>query len=194
VQLLSYPRLLGYTFNPLSAYFCHTADGSLALIIYEVRNTFGDIHAYVLPVQPGEHSDAGIRQEQDKLFYVSPFIEMPMRYHFRVSPPGPTVKLRILETDAEGPMLAATFSGKRCALTSAALLKSFFALPMVTFKIMAAIHWEALRLSIKGARMVPRPAAKNTILAGAHSNDYSRGATPSAGGTTPASHKGAVLR
>ncbi|MDB5617424.1 DUF1365 domain-containing protein [Tardiphaga sp.] len=158
VLLLSYPRLLGYTFNPLSAYFCHTKDGTLALTIYEVRNTFGDIHAYVLPVRPGEHSDAGIRQAQDKLFYVSPFIEMKMRYHFRVSPPGQTVKLRILETDAEGPLLAATFNGKRRALTTAALLKSFCALPMVTLKIMAAIHWEALRLWIKGARLVPRPA------------------------------------
>ncbi|MDB5654352.1 MAG: hypothetical protein JWQ94_1965, partial [Tardiphaga sp.] len=151
------PRLLGYTFNPLSAYFCSTRDGTLALIIYEVRNTFGDIHAYVLPVRPGEHSAAGIRQQQDKLFYVSPFLEMPMRYHFRVSPPGPTVKLRILETDAEGPMLAATFHGTRRALTTPALLRAFFALPMVTFKIMAAIHWEALRLWIKGARLVPRP-------------------------------------
>src|SRR6202161_1454886 len=85
VKLLCYPRLLGYTFNPLSVYFCYRADSGLALMIYEVRNTFGDIHSYVLPVQPGETSGAGIRQQQDKLFYVSPFIEMMMRYHFRVS-------------------------------------------------------------------------------------------------------------
>jgi len=194
VWLLSYPRLLGYTFNPLSAYFCHTKDGTLALIIYEVRNTFGDIHAYVLPVQPGEHTEAGIRQEQDKLFYVSPFLEMPMRYHFRVSPPGPGIKLRILETDAEGPILAATFNGKRRALTSGALLKSFFGLPLVTFKIMAAIHWEALRLWIKGARLVPRPAAeKNTGLASPRSNDYSK-LMLEARARDSATHNGAVLR
>jgi len=78
-------------------------------MIYEVRNTFGEIHAYVLPVQPGEISQAGVRQEQDKLFYVSPFIGMAMRYRFRVSPPGARVTLRILETDREGPLLAATF-------------------------------------------------------------------------------------
>ena len=95
------------------------------MIIYEVRNTFGDIHAYVLPVQPDEISAAGIRQRQDKLFYVSPFIEMAMRYHFRVSPPGQRVKLRILETDREGPLLSATFSGRRRSLTTAALLRSF---------------------------------------------------------------------
>ncbi|MDB5547009.1 MAG: hypothetical protein JWP21_456 [Tardiphaga sp.] len=159
VLLLCYPRLLGYTFNPLSAYFCYRADGELALMIYEVRNTFGDIHAYVLPVRPGEVSAAGLRQEQDKLFYVSPFIDMAMRYHFRVSPPGDHVKLRILETDTEGPLLAATFSGDRRALNGPMLAAMFAALPMVTFKIMAAIHWEALRLWIKGARFVPRPAA-----------------------------------
>ena len=156
VLLLCYPRLLGYTFNPLSVYFCYRADGELALLIYEVRNTFGDIHPYVLPVQSGEISDAGVRQQQDKLFYVSPFIEMAMRYHFRVSPPGERVQLRILETDREGPLLAATFNGRRRASTPRQLLRAFFALPLVTLKIVAAIHWEALRLWLKGARLVPR--------------------------------------
>ncbi|CAN5271535.1 DUF1365 domain-containing protein [soil metagenome] len=162
VQLLCYPRLLGYTFNPLSVYFCTRADGKLAMLIYEVRNTFGDIHSYALPVAPGEISAAGIRQEQDKLFYVSPFLDMAMRYHFRVTPPGGCVKLRILESDTEGPILAATFNGKRQRLTSAALARTFVALPLVTFKIMAAIHWEALRLWLKGARIVARPTAKDS--------------------------------
>jgi DUF1365 family protein len=159
VLLLCYPRLFGFTFNPLSVYFSYRADGELALIIYEVRNTFGDIHAYVLPVQPGEISDAGIRQQQEKLFYVSPFIAMAMRYHFRVSPPGARIRLRILETDREGPLLAATFNGRRESLNTAALLRAFFALPLVTLKIVAAIHWEALRLWLKGARPAPRPHA-----------------------------------
>lgn len=72
VMLLCYPRLLGYGFNPLSVYFCYRAGGELALVIYEVRNTFGDIHPYVLPVVSGEMSAAGLRQQQDKQFYVSP--------------------------------------------------------------------------------------------------------------------------
>jgi DUF1365 family protein len=76
VLLLCYPRLFGYTFNPLSVYFCYDAAGQPALLIYEVRNTFGDIHAYALPVKGDEISPAGIRQEQDKRFYVSPFVEM----------------------------------------------------------------------------------------------------------------------
>ncbi len=155
VLLLCYPRLFGYTFNPLSVYFCSAADGRLELMIYEVRNTFGDIHSYVLPVKERECSAAGLRQQQDKIFYVSPFIGMAMRYHFRVTPPDDCVKLRILQTDTEGPVLSATFSGRRAALTSHALLRAFFALPMVTFKIIAAIHWEALRLWLKGARFIP---------------------------------------
>jgi DUF1365 family protein len=198
VLLLCYPRLFGYTFNPLSAYFAYCADGELALVIYEVRNTFGDIHSYVLPVKPGELSDAGLRQAQDKLFYVSPFIEMAMRYHFRVSPPGHTVKLRILETDREGPLLAATFCGRRRALTTMALLRSLFSLPLVTFKIVAAIHWEALRLWLKGARLLPRPnaAPANTALnslASGGRNDYTAPAL-SAAGRKPGSQNSALVQ
>ena len=173
VLLLCYPRLLGYTFNPLSVYFCYRADGQLALLIYEVRNNLGDIHPYVLPVTSGEISDAGLRQQQDKLFYVSPFIEMAMRYHFRVRPPGERVQLRILETGREGPVLAATFNGRYRPLTTKELLRVFLAMPLVTMKIMAAIHWEALRLWLKGARLVPpKDAARNTGLATGKSNDY----------------------
>jgi len=173
VLLLCYPRLLGYTFNPLSVYFCYRAGGELALIIYEVRNTFGEIHPYVLPVQPAEVSAAGVRQSQDKLFYVSPFIEMAMRYHFRVMQPREHVKLRILATDRSGPLLAATFNGCRRALNNVELLRAFFGLPLVTLKIVAAIHWEALRLWFKGARLVPRQnAAIDPRLAAAKSSDY----------------------
>lgn len=161
ILLLCYPRLFGYTFNPLSVYFCYDKSGELTLVIYEVRNTFGAIHSYVLPVSADQRSAAGIRQEQDKLFYVSPFVEMQMRYHFRVAPPDDEVKLRILETDSDGPLLSATFHGKRRALTMRSLLGSLFALPLVTFKIVAAIHWEALRLWLKGATLVPEAAAKS---------------------------------
>jgi len=173
VLLLCYPRLLGYTFNPLSVYFCYRADGELALLIYEVRNTLGGIHPYVLPVTSRDISDAGVRQQQDKLFYVSPFLEMAMRYHFRVLPPGERVQLRILETGREGPALAATFNGRHRSLNTNELLRAFFGLPLVTMKIMAAIHWEALRLWLKGVRLVPqKDAARNTGLATGKHNDY----------------------
>jgi uncharacterized protein len=173
VLLLCYPRLLGYTFNPLSVYFCYQAGGQLALIIYEVRNTFGDIHAYALPVKDGDISPAGIRQDQAKRFYVSPFIEMEMRYHFRLVAPKERVKLRILGTDSGGPLLSATFNGRRRELTTKELLRSFFSLPAVTIKIMAAIHWEALRLWLKGVRLVPRRTDKiDGSLAADGRHDY----------------------
>jgi DUF1365 family protein len=194
---LCHPRLLGFTFNPLSVYFCYSKAGELALLIYEVRNTFDDIHASVLAVKPGEISDAGIRQSQAKLSYVSPFVEMAMRYHFRVSPPGERVKLRILETDREGPLLSATFNGRRRALTTLAL-RSFFALPLVTLKIVAAIHWEALRLWLKGARLVPRPNAApanaaNTVLASGERHDYTAEAL-SAAGRKPGARESALVQ
>lgn len=169
VLLLCYPRLLGYTFNPLSVYFGYRAGGELALVIYEVRNTLGDIHSYVLPVKQGEISAAGVRQSQEKMFYVSPFIAMAMRYHFRVLPPAERVQLRILETDHDGPLLAATFNGRRRALNTITLLRTAFALPLVPFKIIAAIHWEALRLWLKGARLVPR---QNAAFTAAKGNDH----------------------
>jgi hypothetical protein len=181
VLLLCYPRLLGYTFNPLSVYFCYAADGALALIIYEVRNTFGEMRSYVLPVGPGEFTAAGVRQEQDKLFYVSPFVEMATRYRFRISPPDEEVRLRILEVDAGGPLLAATFSGRRRSLTTRTLLHAFVTLPLVTLKIISAIHWEALRLWLKGVRLVPRTASSpdsatakdhNTSLASGKNRAY----------------------
>jgi DUF1365 family protein len=186
ILLLCYPRLLGYTFNPLSVYFCYRVDGGLALLIYEVRNTFGEVHPYVLPVHAGDVSAAGVRQQQDKLFYVSPFVGMAMRYRFRIAPPGDEVKLRILETDREGPLLAATFIGRHRALTTGALLRAFVALPLMTVKIITAIHWEALRLWLKGARLVARPDAAtanaNSGLANDESSAYISSALPDRGG------------
>jgi DUF1365 family protein len=159
ILLLCYPRLLGYSFNPLSIYFCYRASGELALLIYEVRNTFGEIHPYVLQVDEGHGGDAVIRQSQAKQFYVSPFMQMAMRYHFRLTSPGAQVMVKILERDESGLVLAAAFSGQRDALTSRTLLRAFLTLPLLTFKVTAAIHWEALRLWLKGVRLVPRSRA-----------------------------------
>jgi hypothetical protein len=161
--LLCYPRLLGYVFNPLSVYFVYGAEGALQAVIYEVRNTFGEMHTYVAPIQPGELDEAGVRQARDKLFYVSPFIDMPMRYHFRLRPPQADVAVRILETDAEGPLLAATFHGRQRDLTSWTVLTSCLALPFMTFKVYAGIHWEALRLWLKGIRLKTYASAPGPV-------------------------------
>jgi DUF1365 family protein len=104
-------------------------------------------------------------------------VEMATRYRFRISPPGEGVRLRILEVDAEGPLLAATFSGRRRALSTRALLRAFVTLPFLTLKIVGAIHWEALRLWLKGVKLVPRPdsasaKANNTSLASGKNRAY----------------------
>jgi DUF1365 family protein len=156
IFLLCYPRLFGYAFNPLSIYFCYRASGELALLIYEVRNTFGEQHSYVLQVESGGGRRDVIRQRQAKQFYVSPFLEMGLSYHFRISPPGEQVKVSIIETDQNGPVLAAAFCGLRRSLTSRALLSAFLMSPLFTFKVVAAIHWEALRLWMKRVPLVPR--------------------------------------
>jgi DUF1365 family protein len=155
--LLCYPRMLGFAFNPISVYFIHDRAGDLVALIYEVRNTFGEMHTYVAPVEPGQLTAAGVRQERDKLFYVSPFMAMPMRYRFRVLPPGERVNVRILETDEEGPILAATFTGARRALTSWEVVKSCVRLPFMTLKVVAGIHWEAAKLWFKGVEFYERP-------------------------------------
>jgi DUF1365 family protein len=157
VLLLCYPRILGFVFNPLSIYYCYDADGEMAALVYEVRNTFGESHSYVAPLRAlAPHGR--IRQQRDKLFYVSPFLDMTMRYRFRLLPPGERLTVRILETDETGPILAATFSGHRSAVTTRNLLSAFFRIPVLTFKIVAAIHWEAMRLYVKGLRPRRRPA------------------------------------
>ena len=156
VLLLCYPRVLGFAFNPISVYFCYNCN-ALSAIVYEVRNTFGQIHSYVAPVRPGELSEAGLRQERPKLFYVSPFMDMDLTYRFRLKPPGDKITVRILETDAGGPILAATFAGVRHDLNSASVLKGFFGLPLMTLKVVFGIHWQALKLWLKGMRLRTRP-------------------------------------
>ena len=124
-----------------------------------MRNTIGGMHTYVLPVTPGTLDAAGLRQEQAKGFYVSPFLDMDLHYRFRMLPPGDIVRIRILECDRQGPVLAATFHGERRAVTSANLLRACLAFPFLTIKIFAAILWQALKLWLKGAQYRPAPPA-----------------------------------
>ncbi|MBZ7927222.1 DUF1365 domain-containing protein [Ensifer adhaerens] len=157
VLLLAFPRMLGYAFNPLSTYFAYDAQGKLIAVIYAVRNTFGQRHSYVAPVLPGEESAAGIRQSRTKIFHVSPFMDMSLRYHFRVLPPGKIVRLRIHETAGNTPVLAATFNGNAAFVSDTNLVRILLRFPFMTLKVIAGIHWEALRLWLKGARLRRSP-------------------------------------
>jgi DUF1365 family protein len=157
VLLLCYPRIFGYVFNPISVYFAYDAAGDLTAMIYAVRNTFGERHTYVAPIRPGEFGPAGVRQERTKIFHVSPFIEMGARYHFRVLPPGRIVRLRIHETENGEPLLAATFVGEQKVLDTKTLGACLLKIPFMTWKITAGIHWEALKLWLKGARFHKSP-------------------------------------
>ncbi|MEP0235377.1 DUF1365 domain-containing protein [Roseibium sp.] len=158
VLLLAYPRILGTVFNPLAVYYAYDETDALVAMVYEVRNTFGDLHQYVAPVREGQLSSAGLRQDQEKLFYVSPFIDMDQHYHFRLMPPGQSVRIRILETDDEGPLLSATFSGNHKPLTSSVLLKLCIRIPLLTAKVVGGIHWQAFKIWRKRVRFYPRPA------------------------------------
>ncbi len=150
VQLLCYPRMFGYVFNPLSVYFCHDHDGALKAIVYEVNNTYGERHAYVLPA--GEDAPI-VRHSCDKAFFVSPFMPMACRYNFVIQPPGETVRVLINEDDAEGRLLTASFSGRRTPLTDKALIKALIVHPLMTLKVTAGIHFEAVKLVLKGFRI-----------------------------------------
>jgi DUF1365 family protein len=155
IRLLCMPRVFGYGFNPLSVYFCYQRDGSLAAILYEVHNTFGERHSYLIPV---EHAaGAVIDQRCQKLFYVSPFMDMAMSYAFRVAVPDQRISVAIQAADRDGLLLVAALSGERRTLNDVALLRVLAAFPLLTLKVVAAIHWHALRLLLKGFRLRRRP-------------------------------------
>jgi DUF1365 family protein len=154
-RVLCYPRILGYVFNPLSVWFCHDED-SLRAIVYEVHNTHGERHAYVVPCGGG-----GVeRHAHDKAFYVSPFLSQDCRYHFRTLPPGGRVSVAIQENESGQAILSASFKGRRRALSDGALLAMLLRYPLMTLKVVAAIHFEAVRLMLKGIRRHPHASAK----------------------------------
>lgn len=158
VEVLCYPRILGFVFNPLSEYFCYRDDGTLGAVLHEVSNTFGDRHSYLIPVTSDCQDKRGVvRQHCAKGFYVSPFIGMQADYHFRISPPDQGVAVSIRETDDKGAFLNAAFVGDRIALSDRTLFDAFIRYPLMTLKVVAGIHWEALHLWRKGFPFHRRP-------------------------------------
>jgi uncharacterized protein len=156
IQILCLPRILGYAFNPISIFYATDEDNRLRGVIYEVRNTFGERHAYAAPGSGG--NDGPSRHMVAKRFHVSPFLPMDLTYRFSASPPGERLQLRIMEGDAEGPILSAGFSGKHLEFANLSIFRLFFSLPMMTVKVIVGIHYEALRLYFKGLPVHPHPA------------------------------------
>jgi hypothetical protein len=155
IRVLCYPRVLGMVFNPISTFFCHRADGTLAAILYEVNNTFGQRHSYLIAV--ADPAARPIRQSCAKALYVSPFMGMDMRYDFAVRPPGADVALTVRGSDVDGTLIVATFAGRRREVSDGAVLATFLRHPLLTAKVVGGIHWEALKLWIKGVRLTQRP-------------------------------------
>jgi uncharacterized protein len=146
VRVLTSPRVLGYVFNPVSWWFCHHPDGSLALVVAEVSNTFGESHSYLLDDLEAR-PDGMLRARAEKVFHVSPFLAIDDHtYHFLIRPPGPRVLVHMEVSDPEGVILDATQDERRREFTTTTLWRTLLAQPHVPLHAMVRIHLQALRL------------------------------------------------
>ncbi|WP_067270940.1 DUF1365 domain-containing protein [Mitsuaria sp. 7] len=184
IRLLAMPRLLGYAFNPLSVWFCDGPDGALRAIVYEVNNTFGERHSYLIEVDEAQRTAPLIEQRSGKRLYVSPFLGMALQYRFRIEPPRERLSIGVsvhergegvgeatvgdgvgrsageADRTTEGAaVLNARLDAAHTPLTDGALLGLLVTHPLLTLKVVVGIHWEALRLWLKGAKLQQRPAA-----------------------------------
>jgi uncharacterized protein len=154
--LMTMPRVMGYVFNPISVYFCHDASERLTGIVWEVSNTFGGRHSYVIGV---DDPDATVqRQRCRKELHVSPFIGMEIEYRFRLVRRGDRLTIGIADHDRDGLLMSAAMTAERRPLTDRALLAAFARAPFEAVKVTAAIHWQALLLWLKGVPFLGGPA------------------------------------
>lgn len=157
VRLLCLPRVLGYVFNPISVYYCEHADGQLRAIICEVHNTFGEQHCYVLHAD-GAAMDYRQAHERAKLFHVSPLLERAGNYRFRFTEPARNFGVSVrLYDDNDRLRITTALAGERRPLNDRNLLALFVRIPLMTLKIMAAIHWQALKIWLRGGRFYKKP-------------------------------------
>jgi len=152
IKLLCYPRVLGYIFNPLSIFFVYDKNSNLISILYEVKNTFGEQHTYIFETKDQKL----IENKCHKKFYVSPFIDMDCEYNFSVTKPGDSISVIINQHDKEGKLLFASQDGKIQHLTSKNLILNYLKHPLMTFKVIVAIHYEAFKLWIKKVKLVKK--------------------------------------
>ena len=153
IKLLCFPRFFGYVFNPLSIFYCYDENSQLKAVLYEVKNTFNEQHTYVFPTSSSSNL---ILHKCDKKFYVSPFIEMKTFYNFRLLNPGATISVFIKQSDIDGTLLIASQVVQKLELNSKNLFTQFLKHPLMSFKVILAIHFEAFRLWAKGIKHVKK--------------------------------------
>ena len=161
ILLFCFPRILGYVFNPISLLFCYDEASRLRAVLYEVKNTFGEQHCYVTAIDDAN----ALKHEHnaEKVFHVSPFMEMDCRYDFQIKAPDDAFYFRIdqnllnKDTGNYSPILLATHTGKRAEFNDKALWSRFFRYPLMTLKVILAIHFEAIHLVRKGAKYFKKP-------------------------------------
>ena len=153
IKILCYPRIFGYVFNPLSIFFIYDKDSNPIAILYEVKNTFGEQHTYIFRV----NNDQNLYQHNcTKKFHVSPFIEMNCKYFFRLLKPGEKISVIIDQYQTDEKILYASQDGQRVDFNTKELIKSYIKHPLMTFKIILAIHFEAFKLWAKGIKFIKK--------------------------------------
>ena len=160
IKLLCYPRILGYVFNPLSVFYVYNKKEELISILYEVKNTFGEQHTYIFKIEDSKV----IKNNCVKKFHVSPFIEMECYYKFRANKPSDKISIIIDQSDDEGKLLFASQDGVAKDFNNKNLIISYILHPLMTFKVIVAIHFEAFKLWLKGIKFIKKKLSiKNNI-------------------------------
>lgn len=170
-----YPRVLGYTFKPVSFWYCHTPDGELRAVVVEVNNTFGDRHCYLL-----DAPRYGEQQQASKVMHVSPFCQTEGNYRFRFMRTGPEglsrTVVRIDHDDDQGPLLQTSVSGVLEPLSPWAVRRALWRYPAMTLGVILHIHWQAFKLWRKHIPFISRPAAPRQFVTRSNSSNSSSSA------------------
>ncbi len=161
VWLHTYPRVFGYVFKPVSFWYCHRADGSLAAVVAEVNNTFGERHCYLLA---GPELGFGRELVARKVFHVSPFCQVQGQYRFRFMRTAARTVARIDHDDDAGALLQTSVSGELQPLTAKSVRAAFFGMPMMTLGVIGRIHWQALRLWLKRVPFQGKPQPPQAFI------------------------------